>query len=182
MGLSIIADSRPVSDRMISLSGLATNMFFKIQTQHLHSLKWLHLLLKLSNICDYIIDAILLTTYLWILYIWHSKWSQIWKVVNCRVVDLVDYYNFDVDFIFIQHCQPSQIRPGNLYWIFKHINHFKLKSYQLQSFIYLFELYCFSIKFVLIWLHMKKNYESFCAKQVKTYVYHRFMATTNSDM
>lgn len=25
------------------------------------------------------------------------------NVVNCIAVDLIDYYNFDVDFIFIRH-------------------------------------------------------------------------------
>jgi hypothetical protein len=26
------------------------------------------------------------------------------KDVNCKVIDLVEYYNFDVDFISVTHC------------------------------------------------------------------------------
>jgi hypothetical protein len=35
--------------------------------------------------------------------IWTSKRSQIKKGLNNKVVDLVEYYNFDIKFVFIGH-------------------------------------------------------------------------------
>jgi hypothetical protein len=35
--------------------------------------------------------------------IWTSKWSQIKKSLDYKVVDLVEYYNFNIKFIFIRH-------------------------------------------------------------------------------
>ena len=59
----------------------------------------------LHNTCDYIADAILLTTQFWILYyIFDTPNNLKWKIVNNKVVDLVENYNFDVDFISIWHC------------------------------------------------------------------------------
>ena len=37
------------------------------------------------------------------------------KNVNCKDVDLVEYYNFDVDIIFVTDSKPSHIRSENLY-------------------------------------------------------------------
>jgi hypothetical protein len=49
--------------------------------------------------------AILLTINFksYIVYLTHQTISNK-KIVNCEIVDLVKYYNFDLDFISIQHC------------------------------------------------------------------------------
>ena len=54
---------------------------------------------------DYIADAILLITQFEILYcIFDTPNISNEKLVNCKVVYLVEYYNFVVDFISIRYC------------------------------------------------------------------------------
>jgi hypothetical protein len=60
-------------------------------------------LVELLNTCDYTTNVILLTTqFLYCIFDTLNDLNE--NVVNCKVVDLVEYYNFDVSFVFIRHC------------------------------------------------------------------------------
>ena len=61
-------------------------------------------------------------------------WGRRAMPMGDREMHLIEYYNFNVDFICIRDCQPSQIQSEDLYLILGHINHLKLKSFQLQVF------------------------------------------------
>jgi hypothetical protein len=108
----------------------------------------------LRDMCDYATDVVLLTSHFRILYIYLTlKIILNEKVVNCKIVDLVECYNFDVDFVSIRRCYSCQIWFENLYWIFGLVNHLKLKSCQ-QQILDLFKLYNFHIKFTFVRSHM----------------------------
>jgi hypothetical protein len=44
----------------------------------------------------------------------HSKLYEK-KLFNYKIIDIVEYYNFDIDFVSIRDCQPSQIQYESLY-------------------------------------------------------------------
>jgi hypothetical protein len=48
------------------------------------------------------------------------------KVVNCKVIDLVKYYDFDVDFILFDIVNYYK-SDKKTYWIFVQVNYLKLK-------------------------------------------------------
>jgi hypothetical protein len=58
------------------------------------------------------------------------------KHINYKGMDLIEYTitYFDVSFVSIQRCKPSQILSKDLYRTFGFINHLKLKSCQIQRF------------------------------------------------
>jgi hypothetical protein len=86
-----------------------TQCVFRISTQNLN-VSQASIPSELSNTCDHTTNAILLTTHLWILYYTFNTLNDLeWKVVNYKVIYLIEYYNFDVEFVSIRHCQPSQI-------------------------------------------------------------------------
>lgn len=64
-----------------------------------------HVPTKLRDTCDNITDVILLTIYFksYIVYLILKAISNE-KVVNCKVVDLIEYYNLNANFVSIQHC------------------------------------------------------------------------------
>jgi hypothetical protein len=57
------------------------------------------------------------------------------KVVNCKVIDLVKYYDFDVDFILFDIVNYYK-SDKKTYWIFVQVNYLKLKivNYNLALF------------------------------------------------
>ena len=58
---------------------------------------------ELCDTCEYTTDVILLTTqFLYCIFDSLNDLNE--NVVNCKVVDLVKYCNFDASFVFIQHC------------------------------------------------------------------------------